>query len=84
MEDPSPLDLATTQQLIDELLKRPTFFGVIVHVETDVKTQRPRKGDPVAVKASPRLSKLGAAAVLNRAAGQVLSQVLANAEQKRS
>lgn len=38
--EPSTLALYTSQELIEELMRRTTFFGVVVHAETDHKTQR--------------------------------------------
>jgi hypothetical protein len=35
---PSDLAFVTTDELIDELLRRRTFLGVIVHSETELKT----------------------------------------------
>lgn len=34
---PTDLALFTTEQLIDELLRRPTFLGVVVHSEREMK-----------------------------------------------
>jgi hypothetical protein len=34
---PSPLELYTTKELIDELVRRQTFLGVIVHAEQELK-----------------------------------------------
>ncbi len=35
--EPSPLELFTTAELIDELMRRPTFLGVVVHSEQELK-----------------------------------------------
>lgn len=34
---PSDLALCTTQELIEELLRRPTFLGVVIHSEKEMK-----------------------------------------------
>ena len=34
---PSDLELYTTSQLIDELIRRKTFLGVVVHADEDLK-----------------------------------------------
>ena len=36
---PTELELCTTQQLVDELLKRRTFLGVVVHSEQELKSE---------------------------------------------
>jgi hypothetical protein len=38
--DPNELDFFTTQQLIAELMRRPTFMGVIVHSAEESKGQQ--------------------------------------------
>lgn len=68
----TPLELATNEQLIHELFSRATFFGVLVSVEVEVKGVKPKLGAPVAVRKTEQLSELGAAIVLNRAAGEIL------------
>jgi hypothetical protein len=35
--EPSALELYTTRELIDELIRRQTFLGVVVHAEDDLK-----------------------------------------------
>jgi hypothetical protein len=35
--EPTDLELYTTKQLIDELMRRPTFLGVVVHSEEELK-----------------------------------------------
>ena len=35
--EPSDLALYTSQELIDELMRRTTFLGVVVHSEQDLK-----------------------------------------------
>ena len=34
---PNTLELCTTRELVDELLRRTTFLGVIVHAEEELK-----------------------------------------------
>jgi hypothetical protein len=59
----SDLELYTTRQLIDELMRRQTFFGVVVHSVDDHK--RPEWGDERLFKVhfnsnldAPRASRL--------------------------
>jgi len=35
--EPSDLELYTTKELINELLRRPTFLGVLVHSEEEFR-----------------------------------------------
>jgi hypothetical protein len=35
--EPSALELFTTRELVDELMRRKTFLGVVVHSETELK-----------------------------------------------
>jgi hypothetical protein len=35
--DPTPLELCPTRELIEELVRRQTFLGVIVHAEEELK-----------------------------------------------
>lgn len=35
---PSELELYSTQELIDELMRRQTFLGVVIHAEQELKT----------------------------------------------
>ena len=35
---PTVLDLCTTRELVEELVRRKTFLGVIVHSEEELKT----------------------------------------------
>jgi hypothetical protein len=35
--EPSPLELYTTRELVDELVRRQSFLGVIVHAEQELK-----------------------------------------------
>jgi hypothetical protein len=35
--EPSPLELYTTRELVEELMRRQTFLGVIVHAELELK-----------------------------------------------
>jgi hypothetical protein len=35
---PTALELCTTRELVEELLRRKTFLGVIVHAEEELKT----------------------------------------------
>jgi hypothetical protein len=35
---PSELELCTTRELIDELMRRQTFLGVVVHSEQELKS----------------------------------------------
>jgi hypothetical protein len=37
--DPMDLSFCTTQELIAELMRRPTFFGVVVHSAEEEKGQ---------------------------------------------
>ena len=37
--EPSGLELYTTKELVDELMRRKTFLGVVVHSEEDYKNQ---------------------------------------------
>ncbi len=37
---PSELELCTTSELIDELVRRNTFLGVVVHAEDDCRAKR--------------------------------------------
>jgi hypothetical protein len=34
---PSPIELFTTAELVDELMRRQTFLGVVVHSEEELK-----------------------------------------------
>jgi len=36
---PSPLDLYTSTELVQELVRRQTFLGVVVHSEDDLKNR---------------------------------------------
>ncbi len=36
---PSELELCTTRELIDELMRRKTFLGVVVHSAEELKSQ---------------------------------------------
>lgn len=38
MPDPTSLEMSTTEELIDELVRRTTFLGVIVHSEEEYRT----------------------------------------------
>jgi hypothetical protein len=38
--NPSDLELYTTNELIDELLRRKTFLGVIIHAKEELKEER--------------------------------------------
>lgn len=37
--EPADLELFTTKQLVDELMRRKTFLGVVVHSETEYKRE---------------------------------------------
>jgi len=41
---PSDLELCTIKDLIDELMRRPTFLGVVIHSEQELK-HRPWQGE---------------------------------------
>ncbi len=43
---PADLDLYTTRELVDELMRRKTFLGIVIHSETDCK-DRDWKGNRV-------------------------------------
>ena len=73
--DAPTIDLASNEQLVEELFKRATFFGVLVSLDAEVKGDRPKLGAPVSVRKTPKLSELGAAAVLNQAAGKILDKL---------
>ena len=38
--EPSGLELYTAKELIDELMRRKTFLGVVVHSEADYKNRQ--------------------------------------------
>jgi hypothetical protein len=66
--------LASNADLVEELFKRATFFGVLVSLEGEVLGNRPKLGATVAVRKTAKLSNLGAAMMLNQAAGNVLRE----------
>jgi hypothetical protein len=35
--EPTPLELYTTRELVEELMRRRTFLGVVVHSEQELK-----------------------------------------------
>jgi hypothetical protein len=35
--EPSPLELYTTRELVQELMRRQTFLGVVVHAEQELR-----------------------------------------------
>lgn len=37
--DPTELDFFTTQQLVAELMRRPTFMGIVVHSAEEARGQ---------------------------------------------
>jgi hypothetical protein len=37
---PSDLELFTTKELVDELMRRTTFLGVVIHSEEELKNQK--------------------------------------------
>ncbi len=63
-----PLDLYTTRELIQELMRRSTFLGVIVHSEQELKG--PWRGERTfAVRYSPSLDSGQACRLLDVVAG---------------
>jgi hypothetical protein len=42
--DPSPIELCTTRELVDELMRRKTFLGVVIHAEDEVRGRWPGEG----------------------------------------
>lgn len=42
--NPAPIELCTTSELIDELMRRQTFLGVVIHSEKELKGVWPGEG----------------------------------------
>jgi hypothetical protein len=71
MDDPT-IDLATAEQLIDELMRRPNLVGIVIGVATDVTGEQPHKGAPVECRASRKLSAFNQARALATAIRKIL------------
>ncbi len=41
---PTPIELYTTKELVDELMRRRTFLGVIIHSDKELKNDWPGEG----------------------------------------
>jgi hypothetical protein len=42
--NPAPIELHTTKELVDELMRRRTFLGVVIHSEKELKGEWPGEG----------------------------------------
>lgn len=42
--NPAPIELYTTTELIDELMRRKTFLGVVIHSEEELRGEWPGEG----------------------------------------
>jgi hypothetical protein len=42
--DPAAIELHTTKELVDELMRRKTFLGVVIHAEEELKGEWPGEG----------------------------------------
>jgi hypothetical protein len=81
METPT-IDLATSEQLIAELMWRKTFFGVIVAVRGDVIGTFPKPTDSVEVCSSQKLSVLLVARILAQATEKVITKLAMEEKRK--
>jgi hypothetical protein len=81
--DTPTIDVATSEQLIAELMWRKSFVGVIVAVPADLKGAAPKPSDPVEVCSSQQLSVLFVARILAQATEKVITS-LALEEKRKS
>jgi hypothetical protein len=42
--NPAPIELYTTKELVNELMNRRTFLGVVIHSEKELKGEWPGEG----------------------------------------
>jgi hypothetical protein len=42
--NPAPIELFTTKELVNELMNRRTFLGVVIHSEKELKGEWPGEG----------------------------------------
>jgi hypothetical protein len=75
MDEAPTIDLATTEQLITELMNRETFVGVIVAMPTDFVCALGVLRDPVTVQSSQKLSRFDVARMLAQATEIVVTRL---------
>jgi hypothetical protein len=42
--NPAPIELYTTKELVNELMRRQTFLGIVIHSEQELKGEWPGEG----------------------------------------
>jgi hypothetical protein len=75
MDEAPIIELATTQQLISELMRRQDFVGVIVAKPTDFVCAMPLMRDPVTIQGSDRLTAFDVARMLAQATEIVVTKL---------
>lgn len=69
--EPSELALYTNQELIEELLRRTTFLGVVVHSSEELKSAEWGNSRMFKVRFNANLNQAEAGRLLDTVAGQL-------------